>query len=68
MWIDASADRIAFVVREASSLPAGHPAPIEFPIEYIAGGHTCPHCGVVPERFRKLSGGSLVCLACGRSS
>jgi len=44
------------------------PSPIEPPIEYLAGEHPCPHCGVVPERYRKLRDGWLVCFACGRSS
>lgn len=30
--------------------------------------HACPHCARVPERYRVLSDGGLVCLACGRSS
>lgn len=30
--------------------------------------HECPHCGQVPERYRVLSDGSLVCPGCGASS
>ena len=30
--------------------------------------HACPQCHQVPERYRVLSDGGLVCLACGSSS
>ncbi len=30
--------------------------------------HACPHCRRVPERYRVLSDGALVCLGCGSSS
>ncbi len=31
-------------------------------------GHACPHCREVPDRYRVLSDGALVCTKCGASS
>lgn len=57
-------------MREATSLDmlATRPQPIEPPLEYIDATRRCPHCGAVPERYRKLRDGALVCLACGASA
>jgi hypothetical protein len=69
IWIDRAPDSVVLRVRDATIDPgaASIPTPIEPPIEYLPGAHPCPHCGIVPERYRKL-GGSVVCLACGASS
>jgi len=74
VWIDATDDCVMIMVRAASErralddrpLPA--PPRLKPPIELLAGTHPCPHCGVVPENYRKLRSGGLVCLACGASS
>ncbi len=68
VWIDTASDKITIVIREATSeeLPP-RPSPLEPPIAYVAGTAPCPACGQVPDRYRKLRGGSLVCLACGAS-
>lgn len=70
IWFDASPERVVIKVRDATVDPGAEsiPPPIEPPIEYLVGAHPCPHCRVVPERYRKLRDGWLVCLACGRSS
>lgn len=70
IWFDASPGRVVIKVRDATIDPGPDavPAPLELPIEYLAGERPCPRCGVVPERYRKLHDGWLVCLACGRSS
>jgi hypothetical protein len=70
VWFDASSDRIVVCVRDARAGldRRALPAPIEPPIEYLVIDHACPHCASIPERYRKLRGGGLVCLACGRSS
>lgn len=72
VWFDASPARVVIMIRDATGTPAGArlppPPSIEPPPEYLPGDHPCPHCGVVPERFRRLRDGSLVCFACGRSS
>jgi hypothetical protein len=70
LWFERSPGRVVIMIRDATIDPGASavPPPIEPPIEYITGQHPCPHCGVVPERYRKLRGGGLVCLACGRSS
>jgi hypothetical protein len=74
VWIDEQPERIVVMIRDAGDhaergeRPLPFPAPIERPPEFIAGVHACPHCGVVPERYRKFSDGALACLACGASS
>jgi hypothetical protein len=70
VWIAATTDKITIQIREAVSavLPAEPPSPIEPPIEYVAGTRPCPSCGCTPDRYRRLRGGALVCLACGASS
>lgn len=70
LWFARSPGRVVIMIRDATidPGPGALPAPIEPPIEYITGDHPCPHCGVVPERYRRLRDGGLVCLACGRSS
>lgn len=70
IWFDRSPERVVIMIRDATIDPGAEslPPPIEPPIEYLAGDHLCPHCGAVPERYRKLRDGGLVCLACGASS
>lgn len=34
---------------------------------FVVLDRTCPHCGLVPDRYRVLHDGSHVCLSCGRS-
>ena len=70
VWFDATPERITLLVRDATVDPGpdAWPAPIEPPPAFLAGDHPCPHCGDVPDRYRRLSDGSLVCMACGRSS
>jgi hypothetical protein len=70
LWFDHSPGRVVIMIRDATidPGPGALPPPIEPPIEYITGERPCPHCGVVPERYRRLRGGGLVCLACGSSS
>jgi hypothetical protein len=74
VWIDAARDRITIMIRDASdrdpldTTPLPLPPRIEAPPEFVPGTHPCPHCGAVPERYRKLLDGALVCLACGASS
>jgi hypothetical protein len=70
LWFERSPACVVIKIRDATIDPGARalPPPIEPPIEYITGEHPCPHCGVVPERYRRLRGGGLVCLACGRSS
>jgi hypothetical protein len=69
IWFDVSPERVSIMIRDATVDPGAeaHPSPLEPPIEYLAGDHPCPHCGVVPERYRRLRDGGLVCMACGRS-
>jgi hypothetical protein len=74
VWINAESDRITIMIRDGSDrnaldrTPGPLPAPIETPPEYVVGDHACPHCGVVPDSYRRLWDGALVCLACGASS
>jgi hypothetical protein len=69
IWFDVTAAKISIMVRDATVDPGpALPPPIEPPPAYVAGAHPCPHCGIVPERYRQLGPTSLVCLACGRSS
>jgi len=74
VWIDPGSDRVAIMIRDASHrdvldrTPLPLPPPIEAAPEFVSGAHPCPHCGVVPDRYRKLPDGALVCLACGASS
>jgi len=70
VWFDATPDRVTIYVRDAAARldPRVLPPPIEPPIEYVRLRHACPHCHTIPQRYRKLRGGGLVCLACGRSS
>jgi hypothetical protein len=72
VWIDSAPEQITILVRAATSsaLPATRPEPIESlrRIEYIAGSWPCPRCSRTPDRYRKLSDGTIVCLACGASS
>ena len=35
---------------------------------FVRFGHPCPHCREVPDRYRVLSDGGLVCTKCGASS
>jgi len=74
VWIDVTNDCIMIMIRDASHrdgldpspLPA--PPPLRPPTEFVAGTHSCPHCGEVPKSYRKLRDGSLVCMACGAST
>ena len=70
IWIDLEPARVVVMVRDATTDPGAdaHPAPIEPPPTFLVGDHACPHCGAVPDRYRRLRDGSLVCAACGRSS
>lgn len=36
--------------------------------KFLKLSHACPHCHITPERYRVLSDGGLVCVACGASS
>jgi hypothetical protein len=70
IWFEESTDRVTVFIRDAK---LGFdlrivPPPIEPPVEYPSLTHPCPHCGTVPERYRRLRDGSLVCQACGASS
>ncbi|HEX7837504.1 MAG TPA: hypothetical protein VF469_08585 [Kofleriaceae bacterium] len=69
VWIEAMPAQITLRIRDArSSSILVVPAPVEPPIEYLAGTWPCPHCHAQPERYRVLRGGAVVCLACGASS
>jgi len=67
--IDAIADRTMIRVRtsEAPLADLGSEVPIEGRHQFLALDRACPHCGRTPDRYRVLSDGSHVCLACGRS-
>lgn len=59
--------QIAIRVRDTiAGLADPLPSPIVGP-PFLELPHLCRHCGRVPERYRVLRDGSLVCLACGRS-
>src|SRR5262245_38136457 len=62
--LDAS---VAIRVRDSEADLDHELAPVP-PLPDPPTGHRCPHCVQVPERYRVLSDGTLVCLACGRSS
>jgi hypothetical protein len=69
VWIDESPERTLIMIRDATIDPGpARPPPIEPAPVFVTGEHPCPHCGVVPERYRRLRDGALVCLACGASS
>ena len=74
IWIQAEPDCVTIMVRAATSRSAGAGAPRPFPPplvgppEYLTATHPCPHCTAIPDRYRKLSDGALVCMACGASS
>lgn len=67
--LDAAADRVMIRVRadEAALVGLGPDVPIEGPHRFVVLDRACPHCGQVPERYRALTDGCLVCLACGAS-
>jgi hypothetical protein len=66
VWIDVASDKITISIREATSTRFP-PRPLEQLIEYVDGRSPCPSCGDVPERYRRLRDGALVCLGCGAS-
>lgn len=72
VWIEATPEKITILIRAANSpaLPATTPDPIESlrRVEHVAGSWPCPSCGQTPDRYRKLSDTTVVCLACGSSS
>lgn len=67
--IDDVGGRIVFRIRgSVAALAAiGPEVPVVDPVRFLVLERTCPHCGHIPERYRVLRDGSLVCLACGRS-
>ena len=73
VWIKAEPECVTIRVRSTAAHsgtdePEPFPPPFVGPPEYLPGAHPCPHCAVVPDRYRKLSDGALVCMACGASS
>ena len=73
VWIAPDVERVMIMIRDASD-PADRaplplpPPPIEAPPQFAIGDRACPHCAVIPERYRVLRDGGLVCLTCGASS
>ncbi|HVK87196.1 MAG TPA: hypothetical protein VM513_23915 [Kofleriaceae bacterium] len=70
VWLKATTDQITIQIREATALELSAPplfAPPDLRPKYIEGTEPCPSCGVVPDRYRELRDGALVCLACGAS-
>lgn len=68
--LDVTDDKILIRIRTSESELAalGPEVPIEGRHRFLVLERACPHCGQVPDRYRVLSDGSLVCLACSRSS
>jgi hypothetical protein len=68
--IEALIARVVIRVREdaTSFAELPEPPPRNPSPRFAALAHACPHCGRVPEHYRALDDGGLVCLACGRSS
>ena len=70
LTLKATTDQITIQIREATALELSAPplfAPPDLRPKYIEGTEPCPSCGVVPDRYRELRDGALVCLACGAS-
>lgn len=67
--IDATAEKTLIRVRtsEAPLADLGPDVPIEGRHRFVVLDRACPHCGRIPERYRVLTDGSYVCLACGAS-
>ena len=68
--LDVTDEKILIRIRTSESelSDLGPEVPIEGRPRFLILDRACPHCVQVPERYRVLSDGSLVCLACGRSS
>jgi hypothetical protein len=75
VWLSRSWSTVRIAVRRAEvlaapSAPLPFPEPIDFPppsfIE-LASAFSCPACGAMGNRFRRLMDGYLVCSACGGS-
>jgi hypothetical protein len=67
--IDTTAEKTLIRVRtsEAPLADLGTDVPIEGRHRFVVLDRAGPHCGRIPERYRVLTGGSYVCLACGAS-
>lgn len=67
--IDDVDGRIVFRIRASVAALAalGPEVAVVDPVRFVVLERTCLHCGHIPERYRVLRDGSLVCLGCGRS-
>ncbi|HEY5921726.1 MAG TPA: hypothetical protein VIV11_08645 [Kofleriaceae bacterium] len=77
VWIKSEPACVTLMVRatdhpgvaiDPHAAPRPFPPPLLGPPEYLTGTHPCPHCTAIPDRYRKLSDGALVCMTCGASS
>ena len=69
LWVEREPACVTLRLRASPpAMPAGTPEPLEPAPVFVAGNHPCPHCGAIPERYRRLRDGALVCGACGASS
>jgi len=67
--VDTTPEQTLIRVRtsEAPLAELGPDVPIEGRHCFVVLDRACPHCGRVPERYRVLTSGAYVCLACGAS-
>ncbi len=63
----ASLERVTVRLRRVEA-DLDQPVPSLAEKHYVIAARACPHCTVVPERYRVLWDGGYVCQACGASS